>query len=235
MCIKAVSKDNKRKKRNENLNQEFVKEFKPTEKELDRLNSRMDKNHEIRNELLRFSFTSVIATLGAALAIKDISVPLLFLFLFPFVIMIPFQARISYYRMEEAHIQTYIAKLCREHDMYQKMCTDGYYEGIGIRKLSYAIIAWLINHELVLLSAFTCIIFWFKFFSNEIQTDRLIWLGRLLPVVLLAVVWMISHSTYSFLNMCYRYSIELEKIQTKWQENRISREKTEMDKSKAKS
>ena len=105
---KIMHKIDKRKVLKEKLYPEFIKEHKPSKEELDRLNSRMDQNHEIRNDLLKFSFTSVIASLGGALAIESITVPLTFLFLFPFVIMIPFQARISYYRMEEAHIKTYI-------------------------------------------------------------------------------------------------------------------------------
>lgn len=226
MFINKISKEQKRKVIKEKLNDAFIEKLKPSKEELDRLNSRMDTNHGIRNDLLKFSFTSVIASLGAALALDNITAPLSFLFLFPFVIMIPFQARIAYYRLEEAHIRTYISKLYEEYDMYTKICRYGYYEDVGMGRFYYICIAWLVNHELVCLSVLTCIIFWVKFFSTkDVIPVELTWLARILPVVLLAAVWAISHSTYSYLEMSYRYAKELKEIQNRWNKKQNNKQK----------
>ena len=105
--------------------------------------------------------------------------------------------------------------------MYTKVCRNGYYEDVGMGKFSYNCIAWLVNHELVCLSVLTCIIFWLKFFSiKEVISIKLIWLARVLPVILLAVVWVLSHSTYSYLEMSYRYAKELKEIQNEWNEKK---------------
>lgn len=199
------------------LNESFIEELRPDKEELSQINARLDLNHSIRNDLLKFSFTTVIASLGAALALENISAPLSFLFLFPFVVMIPFQARISYYRLEEAHLYTYISKFCQENDRYHKICTEGYYENVGIGDFSYKVIAWLINHELVCLSILTCVIFWLKFFSSkEAVSCVLIIIADILPVILLSIIWSISHSTYSFFEMRYRYSKKLNDMQDEW-------------------
>lgn len=195
----------------------FLRDSKPDKEEIKRLYERMNKNHEIRNQLIMFSFTSVIASLGAALAIDDINALFTFLFLFPLVILIPFQARISYYRLEEAHIITYIRTLSPENEKYSTLCRRGFKEDAGIGMCQYRIIAWLVNHELVCLSVLSAIVFWFKFFSSVKEITR--WtlvLGLVPPVILLYVLFQIANSTYNYGNMTTSYEKKLQEIKEEY-------------------
>ena len=143
---------------------QFIEKYAPGVEETKRLNEMIKLNHDIRNQMIRFSYTTVFAVLAAALAIKDVSTPLTFLFLMPFSIMIPFQARISYYRLDDAHVRTYLSKFASHHEKYRSFCRKGFYEDLGINRVVFKAISWLVNHELVVLSLSTIVIFYMKYF-----------------------------------------------------------------------
>lgn len=84
-------------------------EVRITNKEYDKLIKRLEFFDTMRNNLLTFSFTSVLTVLGVALAI-DMDSLSAWICLIPFLLIIPFTARISYYRLASAHITSFLKK-----------------------------------------------------------------------------------------------------------------------------
>ena len=121
-------------------------EVRITNKEYDKLIKRLEFFDTMRNNLLTFSFTSVLTVLGVALAI-DMDSLSAWICLIPFLLIIPFTARISYYRLASAHITSFLKKNGKM-DMQFELGTNIVKEGICKH---FALIAWLINHEMVLL------------------------------------------------------------------------------------
>mgnify|MGYP000531388920 FL=1 len=90
-----------------------MKEILVTETEYNKLIQRLDFYDSTRNNLLTFSFTSVLTVLGVALAMNldEISS---WICLIPFLLIIPFSARIAYYRLATAHINSFLKNFCKE-------------------------------------------------------------------------------------------------------------------------
>lgn len=146
-----------------------------------------------RNSLLTFSFTAVLAVLGVAIGMDNTDVnPLVYLL--PFFLIVPFTARISYYRLASAHINTFLKIFAPERMVYPI--------GSGIvherHGTFYGLIAWLVNHEMVLLSCVPTFTLWFKY-SMQL-TEWTIWdkLLTFAPIALTVLVFLISNSTYSY-------------------------------------
>ncbi len=195
---------------------QFIEKYAPETEEIKRLNEMIKLNHDIRNQMIRFSYTTVFAVLAAALAIKDVSTPLTFLFLMPFAIMIPFQARISYYRLDEAHIRTYLTQFASQDEKYRLFCRKGYYEDLGINEVVYKTIAWLVNHELVVLSISTTMIFYLKYFLTLTNwTGKSVALGICAPLPLLLIVWVLSSATYSYIDMVNNFEWTIKILEEK--------------------
>lgn len=167
-----------------------------TEKEYDILAQKLEFFDTMRNNLLTFSFTSVLTVLGVTLAIEldEFSV---WICLIPFFLIIPFSARISYYRLASAHINSFLKKF-RKEDMQFSLGSQVVTEGICKH---YTIIAWLVNHEMVLLSMATTCIFYFRYIlCVEIWTK---WncISLVVPIIFNIIVFVISDSTYSYKSM----------------------------------
>lgn len=124
-----------------------MREIRITEKEYDKLIKRVEFFDTMRNSLLTFSFTSVLTVLGVTLAIDMNSVSA-WICLIPFLLIIPFSARISYYRLASAHINSFLKNFDRL-DMQFEVGANVVKEGICKH---FKLIAWLVNHEMVLLS-----------------------------------------------------------------------------------
>ena len=164
-----------------------------SDKEYDKLIKRIEFFDSTRNNLLTFSFTAVLAILGVALTIDMNSISAL-LCLIPFCLIIPFAARITYYRLASAHINSFLRKFAKA-DMQFEIGTRVVTEDSG---KFYPQIAWLINHEMVLLSAATSAIFYLKYVTSIENWTYLNLICLVVPVILSTLVYLISHSTYSY-------------------------------------
>lgn len=166
--------------------------------EYDRLVKLLDFYDTTRNHLLSFSFTAVLAIIGAALAIETDKLNV-WLYLMPYFLIIPFTARIAYYRLASAHINSFLKEFAWERMIFPKG-TEVVKEGCCKR---YEMIAWLINHEMVMLAAAVTIIFYLKYFGFPSRiiispgscADNF---ALILPIILLGVVYSISDATYSY-------------------------------------
>lgn len=76
-----------------------------TQRKYDDLISDMKYNLKVRNDLLKFGFTTVIATFALAFAREHIPH---IIFLIPFFILTPFNSKISQYRLWHASMSAYI-------------------------------------------------------------------------------------------------------------------------------
>lgn len=161
--------------------------------EYTRLINVLDFNDRMRNSLLTFSFTSVLAILGVALGLENEQANV-FIYLVPYCLILPFTARISYYRASSAHITSFLETFAPERMIYPQKS----YIVLERYGPLFKIVAWLVNHEMVLLSLAAGGVFWAKL---EPQTG--VWkltdvLLCAVPVLLTGVVFVISNSTYDF-------------------------------------
>gem|GEM_PF-1320461 len=187
-----------------------------TKDEFDRLIARIETNHKIRNDILTFSFTVVIAALGIGFKIESVDLLTSFLFLLPFFIIIPFQSRLTYYRMEEAHVRAYFFVYRPEWQTYSIRCRGKY--GVGEDKgfgkkaygrNTYGAIAWLMNHEMVILAFATAGAFYLRY-SPFVTCDWITWLPLVIPVFLTAIVWWFAAATCDYAKVFYHYAEEWE-------------------------
>ena len=174
-----------------------------TDKEYDKLIRRLEFFDTTRNNLLTFSFTAVLAILGVALTLKLDSISSWFC-LVPFCLIIPFSARIAYYRLSCAHINSFLRQFSAEKMQFE----------IGTRTVPenlckfYKPIAWLVNHEMVLLGIATSCIFYLKYMPNIGSCSYLECVSLIVPVILTAIVYLISSSTYSYRKLMDQFERE---------------------------
>lgn len=178
-----------------------MREIRITDKEYDKLIKRLEFFDTMRNNLLTFSFTSVLTVLGVALAIDMDSISA-WICLIPFLLIIPFTARISYYRLASAHINSFLRKFGKL-DMRFELGTNIVKEGICKH---FKLIAWLINHEMVLLSIATSCTFYLTYISSISTWNFYNYISLVIPVLLTALVFAIADSTYSYKKMMDDFS-----------------------------
>ena len=89
-----------------------MRELVVSDREYSKLIKRLEAINSTRNSLLTFSFTAVLTVLGIAIA-DDMDSISAWLCLIPFLLIIPFTARISYYRLASAHINSFLKKICK--------------------------------------------------------------------------------------------------------------------------
>ena len=164
-----------------------------TDKEYDKLIKRIEFFDTMRNNFLTFSFTSVLTVLGVALAI-DMNLISAWICLIPFLLIIPFAARISYYRLASAHINSFLREFGKL-DMQFELGSNTVKEGICKH---YKLIAWLINHEMVLLGAATSCVFYLTYISSINEWEFYNYINLVVPVILTVLVFVISDSTYGY-------------------------------------
>lgn len=109
-------------------------------------------------------------------------------------LIIPFAARISYYRLASAHINSFLVMFAKDNMQFE----------IGTRTVKedncmfYQKIAWLINHEMFLLCIATDITFYIKFAASLDKWTCFHILELIIPILFSAIVYFLTNSTYSY-------------------------------------
>lgn len=114
-------------------------------------------------------------------------------------LVIPFAARILYYRLTSTHVGSFLKKFALEQMLFAK----------GTKTVKedwcrwYRIIVWLINHERLMPVAIVAIIFYIKYFNFSNQAisfcnSCLDTIALILPLALFLVVYLISDATYNY-------------------------------------
>lgn len=121
-------------------------------------------NDNVRNQLLMFAFTAVLTILGVIMGVDKASISP-WMCLLPFCLIIPFAARISYYRIVSAHIEAYMTTFMPENVPY--IC------GAGIVCENYGwiynwLIRWLVNGEMLMLSLATDLALYYCIASTDV-------------------------------------------------------------------
>lgn len=181
-----------------------------TEKEYEKLVKRLEFYDTMRNNLLTFSFTVTLAVLGIAIA-ESMDTNSSWMCLVPFFLIIPFAARISYYRLASAHINSFLRKFAPTFMNFE----------IGAHTVSeerckhYKLIAWLVNHEMFCLGMATTCTFYFKY-SLSLESWRFNnYLNITIPIILNIIVYMISDSTYSYNKMLSDFLTEWDRYENR--------------------
>lgn len=175
-----------------------------SEKEYDKLIQKLSFYDTTRNALLTFSFTAVLAVLGVALTV-ELNIVSSCVCLVPFLLIIPFSARISYYRLASAHINSFL-KLFATKNMQFEIGTSTVTEN---QIPSYKLLAWLVNHEMFLLGIATSCIFYINYIPFVIKSFNF-WIGIVIviPILLNLFVFIICDSTYSYKNLMTKFTHE---------------------------
>lgn len=169
-----------------------------TDVEYDKLVKRLEFNDTMRNNLLTFSFTAVLAILGIALEI-ELNIVSAWICLLPYLLIIPFAARISYYRLSSAHIGAFLRTYASDRVIFE-IGAKNVKEEIGSEKM-YPIIAFLVNHEMVLLGIASSLVFYLKYIPCVDDGNWWHYIGIAAPVVLLLSVFFLAHSTNDYSKM----------------------------------
>lgn len=82
------------------------------DEEYSRLIKRLEFYDTTRNTLLAFSFTAVLTVLGVAIQVEMNTITAL-ICLIPYFLIVPFAARISYYRISSAHISAFCVSMLK--------------------------------------------------------------------------------------------------------------------------
>ena len=180
-----------------------MKQIEISDKEYEKLIKNLEFFDTMRNNLLTFAFTAVLITLGVALAIDTTKVNV-WIFLVPFFLIIPFTARISYYRLASAHINSFLKKFGQANMQFERG-NEIVKEGICKH---YKIIAWLINHEMVLLGIATSCIFYIKYTASNEEWGFIDYIVLLIPILFVGFVWVIADSTYNYKKIIDKFSSE---------------------------
>lgn len=176
--------------------------------EYNKLVGRLEFHDTMRNNLLTFSFTAVLAILGIAVQMEADEISA-WISLLPFLLIIPFAARISYYRLSSAHIGAFLRVYASDRVRFE-VGAKNVNEKIGIGKI-YSSIAFLVNHEMVLLGLASCLVFYLKYIPCIDEFQWWNYIGLLTPIVLEIVVFAFVHSTDNYSEMVNNFKIEWEK------------------------
>ena len=179
-----------------------------TDVEYDKLVKRLEFNDTMRNNLLTFSFTAVLAILGIALEI-ELDIVSSWICLLPYLLIVPFSARISYYHLSNAHIGAFLRTYASDRVTFE-IGAKNVKEEMGIGKM-YPIIAFLVNHEMVLLGIASSLVFYLKYIPCMDDSKWWHYVGAAVPVVLLLAVFFIAHSTNDYSKMVNDFKTEWEK------------------------
>lgn len=173
-----------------------------TDIEYQKLINRLEFHDSMRNNLLSFSFTAVLTTLGIALQLEMNAISA-WVCLLPYLLIIPFAARISYYRLSSAHISSFLRIYAKDRVQFE-IHAENVKERYGIKK-GYNQLAFWVNHEMFLLGIASSLVFYLKFIPC---TNGQLWwnyLGYFAPIALATWVFCISHSTNKYDDIVKRY------------------------------
>lgn len=173
-----------------------------TDIEYQKLVNRLEFHDSMRNNLLTFSFTAVLAILGIALELELDAISST-ICLLPYLLIIPFSARISYYRLSSAHISAFLRTYASDRVVFE-IGSEKAPEECGI-KWGYGQIAFWVNHEMFFLGIASSLVYYLKFIPCT--NGHFFWnyIGYIAPVVLAIWVFLISHSTYKYSNIVSKY------------------------------
>lgn len=174
-----------------------------TKEEYNNLISRLQFYDTTRNNLLVFSFTAVLAILGVSLQV-ELSTVSVYICLVPYLLIIPFSARIVYYRIAAAHIGTFLCVCAQEYSRFS----------IGTKTVQensakmYTSIAWLVNHEMTLLGVATGIVYYLKLYEVTSQWSFAILISLLIPIVAITFIYILQYSTEKYSAISNRFEKE---------------------------
>ena len=178
-----------------------------TEREYNSCQATLERNVSSRTSLLTFSFTTVLAILGIALSsdAKNVSP---FAYLIPYLLIIPFEGRIAYYRLIHARISAYMELI-----IPQDRCLDIWGKAVPEKQTRFFnIIAFLNNYEMLFLSVATAIIFYTKYPFPTLKEFSLTDLFMLvIPIIASAFVGVIVAYTFNYNKWKKYYHCEWEK------------------------
>lgn len=171
-----------------------------SQEEYEYLISQLNNFTTIKNNILAFSFTASIALLAAAITISPwICIGLFFL-------IIPFAARVSYYRLASAHINSFLKTFTPERMMFA-IGSGTVLEKDGLSSdEEYKTIAWLVNHEMLMLSIAITTVFLYLLITQTVVYDICFYLKCCIPILLSIVVLLISNWTYSYKKLSDNYN-----------------------------
>lgn len=163
-----------------------------TEEEYSTLVNRLQFNDTTRNNLLTFSFTAVLTFLGVILSITPPVTP--FICLLPYFLIIPFSARITYYRVSSAHIDSFLRCFSPENSVFRWGSTE-------VREKhnrAYGLIAWLVNHEMVMLSLVVGVAYGYQYCITCGIESAVDVLCALAALPLIGIVYVITDSANNY-------------------------------------
>lgn len=178
-----------------------MRELVVSDREYSKLIKRLEAINSTRNSLLTFSFTAVLTVLGIAIA-DDVDSISAWLCLIPFLLIIPFTARISYYRLASAHINSFLKKFAKE-DMAFEIGSGTVTEN---KCKHYKYISWLINHEMVLLGLASGCVFYFKYIRSVSNWRFWNFVSLVFPLLLIFAVFLLADSTYNYKKLMDSFS-----------------------------
>lgn len=177
-----------------------------TNQEYEFCKAMQERSTDTRTSLLTFSFTTVLAILGLALTANIYVNPITYLV--PYCLIIPFQARISYYRLIHARVSAYMEEFCPEDVKFSILAVEVPEKQTGF----FAVIARLVNYEMFILSCATAALFYFKYSFPTLQNfSGKDWIMLSLPVALSALVFAIITYAYNYGEWKKRYRAEWKK------------------------
>ncbi len=172
-----------------------------SKEEYEYLISQLNNFTTIKNNILAFSFTVSIALLAAAITANNLS-PWICIGLF--FLIIPFAARVSYYRLASAHINSFLKTFAPERMMFA-IGTSTVLEKDGLSGVKkFKTIAWLVNHEMLSIAITT--VFLYLLMVQTIVYDIYFYLRCCIPILLSIVVFLISNWTYSYKKLSDNYN-----------------------------
>lgn len=163
-----------------------------THEEYNTLVSRLEFNDNMRNNLLTFSFTAVITLIGVILAMEPPVTPTICLL--PYLLIIPFAARITYYRVSSAHIDSFLRCFAPENSTFRWGSTE-------VRERHncvYGLIAWLVNHEMVMLSLVVSVAYGYQYYIVRGINSFEDLLFALASIPFTIIVFTITHSANNY-------------------------------------
>ncbi len=145
----------------------------------------VDEITSLRNNLLTFAFTTVLAVIGIAFANLDKDIPPL-LYLLPHFLIIPFAARITYYRMNHAHKNSFLEAF------YPNGINTQFARGTMFvqerQRQTFRLVSLLVNIEMLILGAACSVLFLVSAYEEAGKIRAISAVSALLPLFIIGVI-----------------------------------------------
>lgn len=172
--------------------QEKALNGKITESEYQHICESMKCYTEIRNNLLTFTFTAVITFIGFTFASETEIDPIVYLL--PYAALIPFTARMSYYRKWNAHMDVFLELYAPEMHKYIEL---GNKVKITCNKKD-KLLDWLVNYELGILAFVLMLLFYYKYPKQVSCFTYTDWIWAVIPSICTLLVFALIKSVYDY-------------------------------------